>query len=196
MLFRSKLFFEVVIAPSYSDDALQTLKEKKNRIILKQKNFNKPKTVFRSILNGVLLQDSDLKSEGPAEMNTVTFNVPSETEKENLSFAAKICKHSKSNTIVLSKNKQLIGSGVGMTSRVDALRHALSKAAEFKHETTGAVMASDAFFPFADCVEIANKNGIDCVIQPGGSVKDQDSIDFCNTHGMKMVFTGIRHFKH
>ena len=192
----NKLFFEVIIAPEFTDDALQILTEKKNRIILKQNKFTYPELQYRSVLNGILQQQRDFKTDNVADMKTVTFNQPSETEKENLSFAMKICKHSKSNTIVLAKNSQLIGSGVGMTSRVDALKHALSKSKEFNHEIAGAVMASDAFFPFPDCVEIANSEGIECVIQPGGSVKDQDSIDFCNKHGMKMVFTGTRHFKH
>jgi phosphoribosylaminoimidazolecarboxamide formyltransferase/IMP cyclohydrolase len=190
------LFFEVIIAPSYNDDALEVLKEKKNRIILKQKPFVQQSKQFRTVLGGVLEQDRDYKTERIDDMKVVTKKEPSEEELNNLSFAMKICKHSKSNTIVLAKNMQLIGSGVGMTSRVDALKHAINKAKEFKHEIKGAVMASDAFFPFSDCVEIANNEGIKTVIQPGGSIKDQDSVDFCNTNNMTMVMTGIRHFKH
>ncbi len=192
----NKLFCEEVIAPSYDTDALEVLKQKKNRIILVQKKFDFPGKQFRSLLNGVLVQDRDLKSETKADLKTVTKTAPSEKETEDLLFAAKICKHTKSNTIVLVKNTQLLASGVGQTSRVDALKQAIEKAHSFGFDLKGAVMASDAFFPFPDCVEIAHNAGITAVIQPGGSVKDQDSIDFCDKKGMSMVFTGFRHFKH
>ena len=169
------LFFEVIIAPSYTDEALEVLKQKKNRIILVQKQLQLPTVSVRSCLNGYLVQDKDLK---------------------DLFFASKICKNTKSNTIVLAKNKQLIASGTGQTSRVDALKQAIEKAKEFKFDLNGAVMASDAFFPFPDCVEIAGKAGIRSVIQPGGSIKDNLSIDYCNAHQIAMVLTGVRHFKH
>jgi phosphoribosylaminoimidazolecarboxamide formyltransferase/IMP cyclohydrolase len=191
-----KLFFEVIIAPSYDQKALEVLQKKKNRIILVRKNLALPKTQFRSLLNGIVEQDRDLSIESKADMKSVTNRVPTDTELDDLIFANKVVKHTKSNTIVLARNKQLIASGVGQTSRVDALRQAIAKAAAFGFDTQGAVMASDAFFPFPDCVEIANEAGIKAVIQPGGSVKDQDSIDFCNKSNIAMVFTGIRHFKH
>lgn len=191
-----KIFFEVVIAPSYSNDAIEVLKKKKNRIILIQKIFDFPKVQFRSMLNGALVQDRDLKMEETGDLNTVTKKTPSKEEIEDLIFANKLVKHTKSNTIVLAKNKQLCASGVGQTSRVDALKQAIDKANSFKFDLKGAVMASDAFFPFADSVQIANEAGITSVIQPGGSVRDQESIDYCNEHGMSMVFTGTRHFKH
>jgi phosphoribosylaminoimidazolecarboxamide formyltransferase/IMP cyclohydrolase len=191
-----KLFFEVIIAPSYDDDALEILKKKKNRIILIRKAAALPVVQFRSLLNGVIEQDRDIKIESVQDMKPVTNKVPNETEYDDLVFANKVVKHSKSNTIVIARDKQLIASGVGQTSRVDSLRQAIAKAGNFGFETAGAVMASDAFFPFADCVEIANEAGIKVVIQPGGSVRDQDSIDFCNKNGMSMVFTGVRHFKH
>lgn len=191
-----KIFFEVIIAPSYANDALEVLKKKKNRIILIQKMFDFPGTQYRSMLNGVLVQDRDLKMEVEADLKTATIIEPSKEEIEDLLFANKLVKHSKSNTIVLVKNKQLCASGIGQTSRVDALKQAIVKSNNFKFELKGAVMASDAFFPFADCVQIADEAGISSVIQPGGSIKDQDSIDYCNEHGMKMVLTGTRHFKH
>jgi phosphoribosylaminoimidazolecarboxamide formyltransferase/IMP cyclohydrolase len=192
----SKLFFEVIIAPSYDAAALDIFMSKKNRIILVRKKIESPKVQYRSVLNGVLYQDKDLKQEKPEELNAVTSLRPTEKQIEDLLFANKLVKQSKSNTIVLAKNKQLIASGVGETSRVDALKHAIEKAESFGFDLKGAVMSSDAFFPFADCVEIAHGVGVECVIQPGGSIRDQDSIDFCNDHSMAMVFTGTRHFKH
>lgn len=191
-----KIFFEVIIAPSYNNSALEVLKKKKNRIILIQKMFDFPKTQYRSMLNGALVQDRDLKMETEADLKPVTSKTPSKEEIEDLLFANKLVKHSKSNTIVLAKNKQLCASGVGQTSRVDALKQAIEKARNFKFDLNGAVMASDAFFPFSDSVQIANEAGIKSVIQPGGSVRDQESIDYCNENGMAMVFTGTRHFKH
>lgn len=192
----NQLFFEVLIAPDFDAAAVELFIEKKTRILLKQKKFNRPAKQFRSILNGVLQQDADSSTELPSAMKVVTQVAPTAVELDNLAFAMKICKNSKSNTIVLAKNKQLIGSGVGMTSRVDALRHAIAKTKEFGFDINGAVMASDAFFPFPDCVEIADNEGIKTVIQPGGSIKDQLSIDYCNQHNMAMVTTGVRHFKH
>lgn len=192
----NSLFFEVIIAPSYSDDALEILQQKKNRIILVQKNVQLPETSMRSCLNGYLMQDKDLKTDAIADVKYVTEERPNAETLEDLFFASKICKHTKSNTIVLAKNKQLLASGTGQTSRVDALRQAIEKANSFEFDLTNAVMASDAFFPFPDCVEIAGKAGITSVIQPGGSVKDQLSIDYCNAHQIAMVFTEIRHFKH
>lgn len=191
-----KIFFEVIIAPSYANDALEVLKKKKNRIILIQKINQFPEKQYRSMLNGALVQDKDLKMEIADDLKTATRKAPTKEEVEDLLFANKLVKHSKSNTIVLAKNKQLCASGVGQTSRVDALKQAITKANSFKFELNGAVMASDAFFPFADSVQIANEAGITSVIQPGGSVRDQESIDYCNEHGMTMVFTGTRHFKH
>ncbi|MBN1387304.1 MAG: bifunctional phosphoribosylaminoimidazolecarboxamide formyltransferase/IMP cyclohydrolase [Bacteroidales bacterium] len=191
-----KLFFEVIIAPSYNKDALEILMHKKNRIILVQKiNINQPLS-YRTVLNGLLLQEKDLKTETVADMKTVTKKQPDKNQLTDLEFANKIVKHSKSNTIVLAGNKQLYASGVGMTSRVDALKFAVEKAKNFGFDLNGAVMASDAFFPFADSVEIAYNEGIKAVIQPGGSIRDNESIDFCNDNGMSMVFTGTRHFKH
>jgi phosphoribosylaminoimidazolecarboxamide formyltransferase/IMP cyclohydrolase len=191
-----KLFCEVVIAPSYNNDALEVLKGKKNRMILTLKEVELPKTITRSCLNGALVQDRDSKTDSMEDLITATKLTPSDTEKEDLIFASKICKHTKSNTIVLAKNKQLFASGTGQTSRVDALNQAITKATHFKFDLRNAVMASDAFFPFPDCVEIANNAGISAVIQPGGSIKDQLSIDFCDENKMSMVFTGTRHFKH
>lgn len=191
-----ELFFEVVIAPSYSDDAMGILKQKKNRVLLIQKPCEFPKRQFRSLLNGVLEQDKDLSSQGASEMNSVTTEKPTEAQFEDLVFANKLVKHTKSNTIVLAKNKQLLSSGCGMTSRVDALNFAITKAKSFNFDLNGAVMASDAFFPFPDCVEIAHNEGIDTVVQPGGSIKDSQSVDYCNNNGMAMVVTGVRHFKH
>lgn len=192
----NKLFFEILIADRYENDALDLLKSKKNRIILQKNSFVFPERQFRSILNGVLEQEKDLKTEKEADFQVVTNAKPTETEISELLFANKVVKHLKSNTIVLIKNRQLIGCGMGQTSRVDAMKQAILKAKVFGFDTRGAVMASDAFFPFADSVEIAYEAGISAVIQPGGSVRDSDSVDFCNTHGMTMVFTGIRHFKH
>ena len=192
----NKLFFEIILAPSYENNALEVLKSKKNRIILQKKAFDFPVKQFKSALNGVLVQDKDLKTEIADNFEAVTSTHPSTLEVEDLIFANKIVKHTKSNTIVLVKNKQLIASGVGQTSRVDALKQAILKAETFGFDLKGAVMASDAFFPFADSVEIAHNAGITAVVQPGGSVRDKDSVDFCNEHKMSMVFTGIRHFKH
>jgi phosphoribosylaminoimidazolecarboxamide formyltransferase / IMP cyclohydrolase len=192
----NKLFCEVVIAPSYDQRAIDLLEEKKNRIILIQKEVLLPKTTLRTCLNGVLVQDKDWITDTKAHLKTVTKTAPSKEEVEDLLFASKICKHTKSNTIILVKNKQLCASGTGQTSRVDALNQAINKAISFEFDLTGAVMASDAFFPFPDCVEIANKAGITAVIQPGGSIKDELSVNYCNDNNVSMVFTGIRHFKH
>jgi len=191
-----KLFCEVVIAPSYATDALAVLKGKKNRIILILNDIPLPKTIVRTCLNGILVQDKDSKTDTPADFTHATDQKPSAEQIEDLIFASKLCKHTKSNTIVLAKNKQLCASGTGQTSRVDALNQAIHKAKSFNFDLNGAVMASDAFFPFPDCVEIAHKNGISCVIQPGGSIKDQLSVDYCNQNKVAMVMTGTRHFKH
>lgn len=190
------LFCEVIIAPSYFEDALEVLISKKNRIILKQKEIQLPEQQFRTILNGVLMQDKDMKTEEASDLQSITALQPTSEEVEDLLFANKLVKHTKSNTIVLAKGRQLLASGTGQTSRVDALRQAIHKAQSFNFDLTGAVMASDAFFPFPDCVEIARNVGVQAVIQPGGSIKDQLSIDYCNANGMAMVFTGNRHFKH
>ncbi len=191
-----KLFCEVVIAPSYSEEALEILKGKKNRIILIQNQVELPAMLVRTCLNGILVQEKDLKTDRIDRLEYVTDKKPSSDELEDLIFASKLCKHTKSNTIVLAKNKQLCASGTGQTSRVDALNQAIHKANSFNFDLQGAVMASDAFFPFPDCVEISHKNGITSVIQPGGSIKDQLSIDYCNENGIAMVMTGTRHFKH
>ena len=191
-----KLFCEVVIAPHFETEALQILQQKKNRIILIQKKIKLPKTHYRSALNGVLFQEKDLLTDQADMLKTVTKKIASNIETADLLFASKICKHTKSNTIVLAKNKQLIASGTGQTSRIDALQQALVKAKHFSFDLKGAVMASDAFFPFPDSVEIAHNDGITAVVQPGGSIKDQLSIDFCDKNSMAMVFSGIRHFKH
>lgn len=191
-----KLFVEVVMAPSYTPEALEILKSKKNRIILSIKELSFVEWQERSILNGKLVQQRNNKTDQASELKAVTNRQATDAEIEDLIFASKICKHTKSNTIVLAKNKQLIGSGTGQTSRVDALKQALDKAKNFNFDIKGAAMASDAFFPFPDCVEIADQHGIETVIQPGGSIKDQLSIDYCNEHDMAMVFTGTRHFKH
>ncbi|HAI76742.1 MAG TPA: bifunctional phosphoribosylaminoimidazolecarboxamide formyltransferase/IMP cyclohydrolase PurH [Microscillaceae bacterium] len=191
-----KLFFEVLIAPSFSPEALSLLTQKKNRILLRQLQPIPGNWQSKTILNGVLKQDKDLAKETADLLKPVTRLTPSPEEVEALLFAAIVCKHTKSNTIVLAKDNQLLASGVGQTSRVDALKQAIAKARHFGFALEGAVMASDAFFPFPDCVEIAHQAGIQAVIQPGGSIKDQASIDFCDQHQMKMVFTGIRHFKH
>ncbi|PCH77549.1 MAG: bifunctional phosphoribosylaminoimidazolecarboxamide formyltransferase/IMP cyclohydrolase PurH [Flavobacteriaceae bacterium] len=190
------LFCEVVIAPSYDDEALTVLKGKKNRIILIQKELELPKTQFRTALNGVLFQNKNTKTDAEADLKTATELSPSAADISDLLFASKICKHTKSNTIVLAKNKQLFACGTGQTSRVDALNQAIEKATSFNFDLKDAVMASDAFFPFPDCVEIADKAGISSVIQPGGSIKDQLSVDYCNNNKISMVFTGTRHFKH
>lgn len=192
----TKLFFEVIIAPSYDEAALTILKQKQNRMILQQKPVELPAKLIRTTLNGYLEQDRDHKSETAEDMKPVTKVVPTKEELNDLVFANKIAKHTKSNTIVLAKNGQLLASGVGQTSRVDALKQAILKAQSFGFELKGAVMASDAFFPFPDCVEIARNAGITAVVQPGGSIKDKDSIDYCDKNNMAMVFTGTRHFKH
>ncbi|HOW29963.1 MAG TPA: bifunctional phosphoribosylaminoimidazolecarboxamide formyltransferase/IMP cyclohydrolase [Bacteroidales bacterium] len=192
----NKLFMEIVIAPGYEKNALEILKSKKNRILLQRKNADFQASQFRSILNGILVQDKDRVSETPEMLKVVTHSAPTAEQVDDLLFANIAVKHLKSNAIVLARNGQLLGTGCGMTSRVDALKHAISKAHEFGFDLNGAVMASDAYFPFADSVEIAYNEGINAVIQPGGSVRDDDSISFCNQHSMCMVFTGIRHFKH
>ncbi|MBT0812162.1 bifunctional phosphoribosylaminoimidazolecarboxamide formyltransferase/IMP cyclohydrolase [Litoribacter ruber] len=192
----NSLFFEVLIAPSFDQDALDLLKGKKNRILLEQKAKLEGTKQIKTLLNGIIEQDKDLQTETKADFKVVTKKAPTEEEKDALVFAAKVCKHTKSNTIILSNSNQMFSSGVGQTSRVDALKQAIEKAKHFGFDLNGAVMASDAFFPFPDCVEIASKEGISAVVQPGGSIKDQDSIDFCDGAGMSMVLTGVRHFKH
>ena len=192
----NKIFFEVIIAPDYDVDALEILRQKKNRIILVRKPIELPKKQYRSLLNGVLVQDRDLNIEQVEDLKVVTNKKPTEQEIKDMLFANKIVKNSKSNAIVLAKDGQLLASGVGQTSRVDALKQAIEKAKSFNFDLHGAVMASDAFFPFPDCVEIAGNEGITAVIQPGGSVKDELSFNYCNENDMTMVITGIRHFKH
>lgn len=192
----NKIFFEVIIAPEYDDDALAILQQKKNRIILIQHTGNKAKNQFRACLNGALVQERDLKIEEPSDLTQVTEKAVEAERIADLLFANKIVKHSKSNAIVLAKNRQLCASGIGQTSRVDALKQAIAKAQSFNFDLNGAVMASDAFFPFPDCVEIAHEAGIDAVIQPGGSIRDNETIEYCNKNGIAMVTTGIRHFKH
>ena len=190
------LFCEVVIAPSYDADAISILSEKKNRIILVQNEVALPRRHVRTCLNGLLVQDKDNVTDNKEHLKTVTLSAPSSAEIEDLLFASKICKNTKSNTIVLAKNSTLIASGTGQTSRVDALKQAIEKAHTFGFDLKGSVMASDAFFPFPDCVAIAKKAGVTAVIQPGGSIKDALSIDYCNENEVAMVFTGTRHFKH
>ncbi|MDG1781813.1 MAG: bifunctional phosphoribosylaminoimidazolecarboxamide formyltransferase/IMP cyclohydrolase [Flavobacteriales bacterium] len=190
------LFCEVVIAPSFDADALETLKSKKNRIILVQKSWEMPKTQSRTILNGMLVQDRNEHTDEASGFKLVTTSEAEKTQIDDLVFANKLVKHTKSNTIVFAKNGQLLASGTGQTSRVDALKQAVIKAKLFGFDLNGAVMASDAFFPFPDCVELACNEGVNAVVQPGGSVKDQLSIDFCNENSMAMYFTGYRHFKH
>lgn len=192
----NSLFCEILIAPSFTQEALEILKSKKNRILLKRKPVDYPKNMFKTLLNGVLEQDKDNVSETITDFKPVTNRKPTNSDLKALEFALKICKHTKSNTIVLAKEGQLLASGVGQTSRVDALKQAIEKAKEFGFDLQGSVMASDAFFPFPDCVEIAHNAGIIAVTQPGGSIKDQNSIDYCNENNISMVFTGIRHFKH
>ena len=190
------LFFEVLIAPDFTYEALEVLTGKKNRILLKQKMDLPGTKMIKTLLNGVIEQDKDLATETKADFTVATKKAPTEAEQNALVFAAKICKHTKSNTIILSNSDQLFSSGVGQTSRVDALLQAIDKAKAFGFDLNGAVMASDAFFPFPDCVEIAGKAGITAVVQPGGSIKDQLSIDYCDENGIAMVMTGVRHFKH
>jgi phosphoribosylaminoimidazolecarboxamide formyltransferase/IMP cyclohydrolase len=202
----NELFFEVILAPDYNKAALEALYSKKNRIVLRLKPFARPERQFRSLLNGVVAQDRDNKVGGAdgvsrtgemgGDTKVVTKRRPTAAQMADMVFANKIVKQSKSNAIVLARDGQMISSGVGQTSRVDALRQAIDKARSFGFDTTGAVMASDAFFPFADCVEIADAAGIEAVIQPGGSVRDNDSVAYCDAHNMAMIFTGLRHFKH
>ena len=192
----NKIFFEVIIAPDYDVNALEILTQKKNRIILVRKETEMPRQQYRSVLNGVLVQDRDLKTETPEDCKPVTNKVATAEEIEDMLFANKIVKNSKSNAIVLAKGRQLLASGVGQTSRVDALKHAIEKAHGFGFDLNGAVMASDAFFPFPDCVEIAHEAGVTAVIQPGGSVRDAESVEYCNNNDVAMVITGFRHFKH
>ncbi len=192
----NKLFFEILIAPEYDAAALELLKSKKNRIILQQKRPLTATKQYKSLLNGVIEQDLDLHTDSKTDLKTVTQRTPNPAEVSALLFASKVCKHTKSNTIILAVDGQMLSSGVGQTSRVDALKQAIEKAKSFGFDLKNSVMASDAFFPFPDCVEIAHEQGIVAVIQPGGSIKDQDSIHFCDEHNMAMVFTGFRHFKH
>jgi phosphoribosylaminoimidazolecarboxamide formyltransferase/IMP cyclohydrolase len=191
-----KIFFEIIIAPGYSREAIDILNQKKNRIILVRKLTGRQSYGYRSLLNGVLWQEADTSTQLPHDMKPVTSKIPDTREFEDLVFANKIVKHSKSNAIVLAKNRQLCASGIGQTSRVDAMKQAIEKARFFGFDLKGAVLASDAFFPFADSVEIAHKAGITSIVQPGGSVRDKDSVDYCNKNNISMVFTGIRHFKH
>jgi phosphoribosylaminoimidazolecarboxamide formyltransferase/IMP cyclohydrolase len=190
------LFYEVIIAPSYSLEAETILKQKKNRIILVKKEVELPNRLYRSSLNGLLVQERDNRSENESNFESVTNEQPTSQQIDDLVFANKLVKHTKSNTIVLAKNGQLLASGTGQTSRVDALNQAINKAKAFNFDLNGAVMSSDAFFPFPDCVEIADNAGIKAVVQPGGSIKDKLSIDYCNNHNLAMVVTGTRHFKH
>ncbi|HON70408.1 MAG TPA: bifunctional phosphoribosylaminoimidazolecarboxamide formyltransferase/IMP cyclohydrolase PurH, partial [Tenuifilum sp.] len=192
----NKIFFEVLIAPNFDNAALEVLQAKKNRIILRMKDFNLPQQVYRTALNGVLMQERDSVTESDSMLQLVTQKSATPNEVNDLLFANKIVKHTKSNAIVLVKNLQLVGSGVGQTSRVDAVKQAIAKAQSFGFDLNGAVMASDAFFPFPDSVQLAYEAGVRAVIQPGGSIKDQESINFCNANGIAMIFTGIRHFKH
>lgn len=192
----NELFFEVLLAPSYEEEALEILRSKKKRILLETKKISRPREQYRSILNGLLEQESDNHTDNHRDLTVVTKKAPSSSQIDDLLFASKVSKHTRSNTIVLAKDQRLIGSGTGQTSRVDALRHAIAKAKAFGLDIKGAAMASDAFFPFPDCVEIAHEAGIESVIQPGGSIKDQLSIDYCDENNMSMVFTGYRHFKH
>jgi phosphoribosylaminoimidazolecarboxamide formyltransferase/IMP cyclohydrolase len=192
----NKLFCEVVIAPSYDDEALEMLKSKKNRIILIQKDCDLPAKTYRSALNGILEQDKDLSMEGSADFEQKSKATATQAQLLDLEFAVKLVKHTKSNTITFVKDQQLCASGTGQTSRVDACRQAIEKAGNMGFSLENAVMASDAFFPFPDCVELAHKAGITAVVQPGGSIKDQLSTDYCDENNMAMYFTGVRHFRH
>lgn len=192
----NKLFIEVIVAPGYEDGVLDLLFSKKNRVILRLKTDQYAQQTVKSALNGFLVQDRDLHTETPADFQVITTQAPTEAEIQDLVFANKIVKHSRSNAIVLAKGKQLYASGIGQTSRVDALKQAIEKARSFNFDLKGAVLASDAFFPFKDCIELAHEAGISAIVQPGGSVRDQESIDCCNENGISMVFTGIRHFRH
>lgn len=191
-----EIFYEVLLAPGFADGVADVLRKKKNRILLKINSYPSSAQVFKSLLNGVIRQDADLKTETIAEMKSVTIRPAREQELVDLRFANICVKHLKSNGIALVKDQQLIGMGCGQTSRVDALQQAIAKAKKFGFDTKGSVMASDAFFPFADCVEIAHGAGVTAVIHPGGSIRDEDSIAYCNEHNMAMVITGNRHFKH
>ncbi len=191
-----EIFYEVLLAPDFAEGVVALLSKKKNRVLLKVKHYPAPAQVFKSLLNGVICQDADRKTESVADMNTVTTRKPTVAELEDMRFANICVKHLKSNAIVLAKDNQLVGMGCGQTSRVDALQQAILKAQKFGLDTGGSVMASDAFFPFADCVEIAHDAGVTAVIQPGGSIRDKDSIAYCDAHDMAMVVTGNRHFKH
>lgn len=192
----NELFFEVLVAPDFDPEALTILSSKRNRILIKQKGKVEKTIQYKTVLNGLLFQMTDAVKEQKEDVKVVTARAPEESEMQDLLFALRIVKHAKSNTIVLAKNGMLLGLGCGMTSRIDALQHAIRKAHEMGHDLNGAVMASDAFFPFPDCVEMADKAGIKAVVHPGGSVRDADSIDYCNRQNMAMVTTGIRHFKH
>ena len=190
----NEIFFEVLIAPSFNEEALQVLKSKKNRIVLQLKETPLPVMQYKSLLNGILLQQND---EGNfTEWKEAGGRESTEAEKSDLAFANIICKHLKSNSIALIKNKQLVGKGCGQTSRIDSLRQAIEKSNQFNFNLSGAVLASDAFFPFDDCVKIAHAAGITSFIQPGGSIRDADSIDYCKQNNLAMVITGMRHFKH
>ena len=191
-----KLFFEILIAPSFDADALEILKKKKDRRLLIRKEVKTSKKQFRTLLNGVLEQDKDLSTEKTEDFKVVTKRVPTDDQNKALEFALKICKHLKSNNVVIARDGQLLASGVGQTSRVDALKQAIDKAKEFGFDLNGSVMASEAFFPFPDCVEIAGNVGVTAVVQPGGSIKDQLSIDYCDENNIAMVMTGVRHFLH
>lgn len=192
----NKIFLEVIIAPEYAEEALEILKSKKNRIILKSKDLTTPAMRYRSALNGVLAQQADTAVENVSDFRIVSKKQPTPAELKDLEFALKVVKHSKSNAIVLAKDGQLCASGIGQTSRVDSLKQAIEKARAFGFDLSGAVMASDAFFPFADCVQIAHEAGITAVVHPGGSVRDQESVDYCDANDMAMAMTGVRHFKH
>ncbi len=192
----NKLFIEVIVAPHYEDGVLDILFSKKNRVVLRLKEDIFSKKTVKTALNGFLLQDRDLHTETADDFKVITVKTPTSSEVEDMVFANKIVKHSRSNAIVLAKGRQLYASGIGQTSRVDALRQAIEKARSFNFDLKGAVLASDAFFPFKDCVELAHEAGITAIVQPGGSVRDQESIDCCNENGISMVFTGFRHFRH
>lgn len=192
----NKIFLEVIIAPEYTEEALEILKSKKNRIILRSKDLAMPAMRYRSALNGVLAQQADTAVEKDVDFRIVSKKQPNPAELKDLEFALKVVKHSKSNAIVLAKDGQLCASGIGQTSRVDSLKQAIEKARAFGFNLSGAVMASDAFFPFADCVQIAHEAGITAVVHPGGSVRDRESVDYCDANDMSMVMTGVRHFKH
>jgi len=190
------LFFEILAAPECTTEALDVLSAKKNRIIITLPTYPLPKEKARTFLHGILVQERDHAVEEAHHLKPMTFKKPNQAQTEDLIFANKMVKHSKSNAIVLAKDKMLIASGVGQTSRIDALRHAIEKAQRFGHSLEGAVMASDAFFPFPDCVEMAHKAGVKAIIQPGGSMRDMESVEYCNANDISMVYTGIRHFKH